>query len=168
MIDTRPSEVEARKSIGHWEGDLINGAPGTGNLATMVERNTRFTLVGRTGSKEAEEVTAVMAGQLGKLPESVRLSMTLDNGKEFAMHGTLAQLTGMDIFFARPYHSWERGTNENINGLIRRVYPKKSSFLAIGAAELERLDSWLNDRPMKCLGWRTPREKMAAFLGFAP
>ena len=168
MIDTRPAEVETRKTVGHWEGDLINGAHDTGNLVTLVERNMRYTLVGRTNSKEAEEVTREIITRFETLPQAVRLSLTLDNGKEFARHEDIALNTHMDVFFARPYHSWERGTNENMNGLIRRLYPKKSSFAGIGEAELKRIDRFLNDRPRKCLGWMTPREKMKAFLGCAP
>jgi len=168
MIDTRPAEVETRQTVGHWEGDLINGAHGTGNLATLVERNTRFALVGRTDSKEAEEVTRELCVLFEPLPQKSRLSLTLDNGKEFAWHQELARDTRMDVFFANPYHSWERGTNENTNGLIRRLYPKKSSFAGIGRPQLKRIDRFLNDRPRKCLGWWTPREKMAAFLECAP
>ena len=168
MIDTRPAEVETRQTVGHWEGDLINGANGTGNLATLVERNTRFALVGRTDSKEAEEVTREICALFEPLPQKSRQSLTLDNGKEFARHEEISRDTIMDVFFANPYHSWERGTNENTNGLIRRLYPKKSSFSGIGRAELRRIDMFLNDRPRKCLGWMTPREKMAAFLGCAP
>ena len=166
-IDTRPAEVETRQTVGHWEGDLINGAHETGNLITLVERSTRFTLVGRTDSKEAEEVTRGICAQFETLPQVVRLSLTLDNGKEFARHETLARTTHMDVFFAKPYHSWERGTNENTNGLIRRLHPKKSSFADIGRAELKPIDTYLNDRPRKCLGWMTPREKMTAFLACA-
>ena len=92
------------------------------------------------------------------------LGLTLDNGKEFARHEQIAKVTGMDLYFAHPYHSWERGTNENTNGLIRRFHPKKSSFIGIDRAELERIDKYLNDRPRKCLKWRTPREEMNAFL----
>jgi IS30 family transposase len=167
MIDTRPADVETRVSVGHWEGDLVNGAVATGNLATLVERSTRYTLIERTDSKEAEEVTAAICHSFRALPASVRQSLTLDNGKEFAQHEQIARVTGMDVFFARPYHAWERGTNENTNGLIRRLYPKKSSFAGIGQAELKRIDTFLNDRPRKCLGWLTPREKMAAFLACA-
>jgi len=167
MIDTRPAEVETRQSVGHWEGDLINGAHETGNLVTLVERKTRFTLIGRTESKEADEVTLAICASFKTLPQKSRLSLTLDNGKEFARHEELARTTGMDVFFAKPYHSWERGTNENTNGLIRRLHPKKSSFSGIGKAELQRIDTFLNDRPRKCLGWLTPREKMAAFLACA-
>ncbi len=168
MIETRPAEVETRETVGHWEGDLINGANSTGNLVTLVERNTRFTLVGRTDSKEAKEVTQEICGLFANMPQASRLGLTLDNGKEFAFHEEMARETGMDVFFANPYHSWERGTNENTNGLIRRLHPKKSSFSGIGEAELLRINAYLNDRPRKCLGWMTPREKMAAFLGHAP
>ena len=168
MIATRPAEVETRKTVGHWEGDLINGARTTGNLVTLAERSTRFTLVGRTDSKDAEEVMREICALFKTLPQRARLSLTLDNGKEFARHEEIAREVALDVFFANPYHSWERGTNENMNGLIRRIYPKKSSFTDIGEAELKRIDSSLNDRPRKCLGWMTSREKMAAFLGWAP
>lgn len=164
MIGTRPAEVETRQTVGHWEGDLIVGAHGTGNLATLVERNTRFSLVGRTDSKETEEITRKICALFDPLPRKSRLSLTLDNGKEFARHEEVSRDTGMDVFFANPYHSWERGTNENTNGLIRRLHPKKSSFAGIGRAQLKRIDMFLNDRPRKCLGWRTPREKLDAFL----
>ena len=168
MIDTRPQEVETRETIGHWEGDLINGAHQTGNLVTLVERATRFTLVGRTDTKEAAEVTRQIYELFAAMPRKSCLGLTLDNGKEFARHECIAKKTGMDAFFAHPYHSWERGTNENTNGLIRRLHPKKSSFTSINAAELLRIDRCLNDRPRKCLGWQTPREVMRAFLDSAP
>ncbi len=168
MIDTRPVEVETRANEGHWEGDLINGARETGNLVTLVERKTRFTLVDRTKTKKSKEVIRKMCRQFTIMPSPALLSITLDNGPEFARHEDLAVKTGMDVFFARPYHSWERGTNENTNGLIRRLYPKKSSFRRIGKVALKRIDTFLNDRPRKCLGWRTPREAMNAFLADAP
>jgi IS30 family transposase len=167
MIDTRPASVETRRQAGHWEGDLINGAHETGNLVTLVERTTRFTLVGRTDSKEASEVSAVIEACFALLPVGIRLSVTFDNGKEFAQHEALARILGLDVYFAKPYHSWERGTNENTNGLIRRLYPKQSSFASIREDELARIDRYLNDRPRKCLGWKTPREQMAACLASA-
>jgi IS30 family transposase len=168
MIETRPAEVQTRATVGHWEGDLINGAPETGNLATLVERCTRFTLIARTDSKGAEEVTAAICESFAPLPPAARLSLTLDNGKEFARHEEITRTLGVAVFFANPYHSWERGTNENTNGLIRRLYPKKSSFAAIGKRELKRIDTYLNDRPRKCLGWMTPREKLGVFVASAP
>lgn len=166
-IDTRPAEVETRETVGHWEGDLINGAPKTGHLVTLVERKSRFTLVERTASKEAIEVSQAVCALLERLPQEVRQSLTLDNGKEFAQHEEMANALVVGVFFARPYHSWERGTNENTNGLVRRLHPKKSSFAEIGEIELKRIDEYLNDRPRKCLGWMTPREKMATFLALA-
>jgi len=168
MIDTRPPQVETRAVVGHWEGDLICGANKTGHLVTLVERRTRFTLVERTATKETKEVTRMMCRMFGQMPPASRLSLTLDNGTEFACHQRLARKTGLDVFFAHPYHSWERGTNENTNGLIRRLHPKKSSFAYIGKAHLKHIDTFLNDRPRKCLGWKTPREAMAAFLVSAP
>lgn len=102
------------------------------------------------------------------LPPKARRSATLDNGKEFAQHEDLGRDAGIDVFFAHPSHSWERGTNENTNGLIRRLHPKKSSFADIGGREFKRIDTFLNDRPRKILGWSTPREKMAVFLGCTP
>ena len=164
MIDTRPPAVETRATVGHWEGDLIQGAKKSGHLVTLVERSTRLTLVDRTASKEAREVTRIICRMLCGMPPASRLSLTLDNGKEFAWHEKLASKTGMDVFFAHPYHSWERGTNENTNGLIRRLHPKNTSFVGIGKASLQRIEAYLNDRPRNCLGWMTPNEKMAGFI----
>lgn len=167
-IDTRPATVETRKDVGHWEADLINGAAKTGNLVTLVERSTRFTLIGRTDSKEAGEVSDEICRLFRTLPAKVCQTVTFDNGKEFARHEEMAKTLSMDMFFAHPYHSWERGTNENTNGLIRRLHPKKSSFARIGQEALRRIDMFVNDRPRKCLGWRTPREKMTLFTVSAP
>ena len=165
-IETRPPEVELRITVGHWEGDLVVGAYATGYLVTVVERVTRYTLAGWSRTKEADEVTAVIIGLLR--PVGVACTgITFDNGKEFARHDEIASALKADVFFARPYHSWERGTNENTNGLIRRLFPKSASFAAIGAADLQRIDTFLNDRPRKCLGWQTPKEVMNAFLGTA-
>jgi IS30 family transposase len=164
MIGQRPASVEGRRHVGHWEGDLVNGAAKTGHLATLVERKTRFTLLGWVPGKEAEGPPALLCGRLRRIPAKARKSVTFDNGKEFALHERIALLTGMDVYFANPYHSWERGSNENVNGLVRRVYPKGSSFAGMGPRELSRLDSFLNDRPRKCLGWRTPREVLRRLL----
>ncbi|HOA06231.1 MAG TPA: IS30 family transposase [Candidatus Fermentibacter daniensis] len=165
-IETRPPEVELRITVGHWEGDLVVGANATGYLVTLVERVTRYTLVGWSATKEAEEVAAVVIGLLAAIGVACT-GITFDNGKEFARHAEIAKALKADVFFARPYHSWERGTNENTNGLIRRLYPKSESFASIGGEDLRRIDTFLNDRPRKCLGWKTPREVMAAFLAAA-
>ena len=157
-IETRPAEVELRQRVGDWEGDLVTGAHGTGHLVTLVDRSIRFTLIGYVPSKNAQEVERIVNALMGRLPRSARHSLTLDNGKEFAGHESIAKVCEIDVYFARPYHAWERGTNENVNGLVRRLFPKGTSFLHFGADELELLDTFLNDRPRKCLGWRTPRE----------
>ncbi len=165
-IETRPPEVELRVTVGHWEGDLVVGAHATGYLVTLVERVTRYTLVGWSATKEAGEVKCVVIRLLAAIGVACT-GITFDNGKEFARHAEIATALKADVFFARPYHSWERGTNENTNGLIRRLYPKSESFASIGEADLRRIDTFLNDRPRKCLGWKTPREVMDAFLAAA-
>lgn len=157
-IDERPKSVESRARAGHWEGDLVNGLRGTGNLGTLVERKSRFTLFGHTPTKETEKVIGLMSGLLSRRAPRLVKTVTFDNGKEFAGHSLLTRRTGADVYFAKPYHSWERGTNENRNRVIRKVLPKGSSFSNITEEEMRKIDYLLNDRPMKCLGWRTPRE----------
>lgn len=163
-IDRRPAGVESRARAGHWEGDLVNGLNGTGNLVTVAERMTRFTLVARVATKEAGRVMPAIVGMLAGFPKGMLKSCTFDNGKEFALFGQLEQALGIKVYFAKPYHSWERGTNENRNGIVRRVLPKGSPFDAILDEEMRRIDYMLNDRPMKCLGWRTPREAFTSLL----
>ncbi len=157
-IDERPESVGTRARAGHWEGDLVNGLHGTGNLVTLAERRTRFTLVGYVATKESDAVMAVARSLLAGLPEALLRTLTFDNGKEFARFRQLVESLGLDVYFAKPYHSWERGTNENRNGIIRRVLPKGTSFAALTDGQLRLVDRYLNDRPMKCLRWRTPRE----------
>src|SRR5574344_940127 len=158
-IDLRPKSVENRARAGHWEGDLINGLRGTGNLVTVVERMSRFTLVGYSATKETDAVMAVFKALLRDLPQEMVQSLTLDNGKEYAKFKVLVRDCGLDVFFAKPYHSWERGPNENRNGVVRIVLPKGSLFDNITKEHMERIDRLLNDRPLRCLGWRTPRRR---------
>ena len=164
MIDTRPPEAGTRETVGHWEGDLVNGAAGTGHLVTLAERKTRFLLVARVGTKEAAEVAEAVCGLFLRCRPPALRSVTFDNGKEFAHHARISAGAGLDVYFARPYHAWERGTGENRNGLVRRLHPKGASFADIGGAGIARIESYVNDRPHKCLGWRTPREEMAGLL----
>lgn len=161
-IAERPAQVESREEGGHWEGDLINGAGGSGYLVTLVERRSRLTLVGRVDTKEAGQVSKQIVRLLRRA--GVRKTLTLDNGKEFAQHRAIEADTGVNVYFARPYHSWERGSNEQVNGLIRRIYPKGVSFAGLGRDELKKLELKLNKRPRKCLSWRTPEEEMAIVL----
>lgn len=163
-IDERPKTVENRARVGHWEGDLINGLKGTGSLVTLVERMTRFTLVARVASKESGCVMSAIIGMPAGIPKDMLKSCTFDNGKEFAFFKQLEQALGIKVYFAKPYHSWERGTNENRNGVVRKILPKGSPFDAILDEEMRRIDRMLNDRPLKCLNWRTPREAFTALL----
>lgn len=163
-ISERPKTVEGRARVGNWEGDLVNGLKGTGNLVTLVERMTRFTLFWRIATKEAGEVSSAIAAMLANLPANFLKTLTFDNGKEFADFAELERVLGLKVYFAKPYHSWERGTNENRNGVVRKVLPKGRSFDDITGEEMRRIDRMLNDRPLKCLGWRTPREAFTALL----
>lgn len=157
-IDERPKTVESRARVGHLEGDLVNGLKGTGNIVTIAERMTRFTFFAYAATKEADVVASVVTGLLAPLPRGFLKTLTFDNGKEFAMFKLMEQALGVKVYFAKPYHSWERGTNENRNGVVRKVLPKGRSFDDVTEEEMRRIDHMLNDRPLKCLNWRTPRE----------
>lgn len=166
-IDERPKEANDRRQLGHWEGDTMVGKGRRGYLLTCVDRASRYLIARKVPACAAEPVAEQLQRTLRRLPAEKRRSLTLDNGREFARPIELERKLDLPIYFAHPYHSWERGTNENTNGLIRRLHPKKTSFAGIGEVELNRIDIFLNDRPRKCLGWMTPREKMAAFLACA-
>lgn len=163
-ISERPASVEWWTGLGDWEGDLVNGLHGTGNYVTLTERVTRLTLIERVATKEAGEVAAAFARMFSRVPSRARRTLTLDNGKEFARHEEVARQAGVQVYFARPYHSWERGTNENRNGVLRMVLPKGSDFRRATRRDEERIDRLLNDRSMACLGYATPREEFAAWL----
>lgn len=167
-ISERPKEVERRKEAGHWEGDLVNGAPGTGHLVTLVERTTRYTCFRRVASKKDDEVAAAIVARLAPLPQGLLKTLTFDNGKEFAKFKRIEKKLGLAVYFAKPYHSWERGTNENRNGVVRKVLPKGTSFQDIADEDLLKMDALLNDRPLRCLKWRTPREAFDDLLKGGP
>ncbi len=152
-IDKRPNVVEKRSRIGDWEADLICGTGASGYLVTLLERKSRHTLVGYTKTKFADQVTAEILRLLtGKIVKTI----TFDNGKEFAGHEQIAAKLGCKCFFAKPYHSWERGANENANGLIRQYFPKKMPFDKITAEQIDFVQYRLNTRPRKCLDFKTP------------
>jgi len=159
-IEFRPASVETRMELGHWEADLIVGKGNTGFLVTIVERRSLYTLVGKSDSKKAEDIAAVIIRLFLEMPWLPILTITFDNGKEFAAHEEITRQVLALIYFATPYHSWERGTNENTNGLIRRIYPKGSSFAAIGRPDTQALMARLNRRPRECLAMLTPDECM--------
>ncbi len=152
-IEDRPGVVEERVRLGDWEADLVCGAAHSGYLVTLVDRVSRRTRIGRTSTKLAAEVTTVIVALLSGL---VVETITFDNGKEFAGHEAVARQLGCDCYFARPYHSWERGLNENTNGLIRQYFPKKMEFTFITLEEIAFVEDRLNNRPRKCLGFKTP------------
>jgi IS30 family transposase len=158
MIDQRPKVVNERKRIGDWEGDTVEGSKGSGFIATHVERKTRYTVAAKVADKSADTVTkATIAAMKNLPPEKVR-TMTFDNGKEFAGFKELERGLDMRSYFARPYHSWERGTNENTNGLLRQFFPKGTDFGTIIQLDVDIALKLLNNRPRKCLNYRTPTE----------
>jgi len=152
-IEHRPAVVEDRVRIGDWEADLVCGAAHSGYLVTLVDRVSRKTRIGHSSTKLAADVTTVIVALLsGFIVETI----TFDNGKEFAGHADIARQLRCDCYFARPYHSWERGLNENTNGLIRQYFPKKMNFTYITLEEIAFVEDRLNNRPRKCLGFKTP------------
>jgi len=157
-IAGRPAVVEARRRFGDWEGDTVVGKQGRGGLVTLVERKSGFALVTKVQRLKARNVARSATRQLALLPAGLLRTATFDNGKEFADHESITQATGIDIYFARPYHAWERGSNESFNGLLRQFFPKGTDFTGISPLEVKHVHNLLNDRPRKRLDYRTPRE----------
>lgn len=154
-IEERPKEVEDRIIPGHWEGDLIIGKNNRSALGTLVERTTRTTILVPVKSKEAEVVAKAFAKEVKKLPQQMKLSMTYDHGREMARHKLF---TGIKVYFAHPRSPWERGTNENTNGLIRQFFPKGTNFNKISRYEIKKVQDLLNGRPRQTLGFQKPCE----------
>lgn len=159
-IDSRPNHVELRLEVGHWEGDLMIGVGQKSAIGTIVERKTRYTFIVKLENRKSETVTHQFAKIVNTLPKFITKTMTYDNGMEMANHQWLTNNTGMDVYFAHPYSSWERGTNENTNGLIRRFLPKGTDFNNVTEEQLKAIEKNLNNRPKKVLGYRTPNEQM--------
>ncbi len=157
-IDQRPAYIQLRQEAGHLEGDLMIGVGQKSAIGTIVDRKTRFLIIVKIENRKSKTVTKEFALQLNKQPEYLRKTMTYDNGLEMANHEWLTENTGMDIYFAHPYSSWERGTNENTNGLIRRFLPKGTDFNKISLQRLKQIENNLNNRPRKVLGFKTPNE----------
>ena len=154
-IDKRPKVVEKRTRIGDYEGDTVIGKSHKGAIATLVDRTSRFLITGLSKTKEAAEIKDVILDAIGD--NNVK-TITYDNGKEFAAHKEIAEKTNSKSYFAYPYHSWERGTNENTNGLLRQFFPKGSDFTSIDPKELQGATENINNRPRKILGWKSPYE----------
>jgi len=158
-IDQRPSVVDQKGRLGDWEGDTIIGAARKGAIVSMAERRTQYVVLEKVVTRESKRVTDATIMGLHPLAAVVE-SITLDNGKEFAEHEIVSDALKADIFFAHPYASYERGLNEQINGLVRQYFPKGTSFDTITRSMLKRVQDKLNDRPRKSLGFKTPREAM--------
>lgn len=156
-IDQRPAEVADRTVPGHWEGDLIMGKDHLSAIGTIVERQTRYLLLVKLEAKDAKSVRKAFAKKLRELPESLRKTLTYDRGKEMADHAKFTVSTGMKVFFCDPHSPWQRGTNENTNGLIRQFFPKGTDFTSVKADRLEWVQEALNERPRETLGFKTPK-----------
>lgn len=157
-ISERPKAVESREDIGHWEGDTVVGKSHGSFVATHVERKSRYLLVGKADDKTADSVNAITKQLFRKIPKSKRKTMTFDNGKEFAGFKELENAVGFCCYFADPYSSYQRGTNENTNGLLRQFFPKGTDFNQISEEEIDKVAALINNRPRKCLNYRTPHE----------
>jgi len=159
-IHQRPPEVADRLVPGHWEGDLIIGKAHKSAVGTLVERTTRFLLIVRLQGKDAESVRKAFAKAMKQLPESLTLSLTYDRGKEMAEHKKFTMDTQIKVYFCDPHSPWQRGTNENTNGLVRDFWPKGTDFSKIPTKQIVWVQNALNDRPRQTLNWETPRERM--------
>lgn len=156
-IDERPVVVDERSRVGDWEGDTVIGKNHKGALVTLVERKSLYTVIGGVARKTAAAVRAAIVAGLTLHKNRVH-TLTYDNGKELAEHEQIAKALGVEIYFAHPYSSWERGLNENTNGLLRQYFPKGQELTAVAREEIEHVADRLNHRPRKTLGFRTPYE----------
>lgn len=157
-IDERPEIVDCRQRLGDWEGDTVVGKGRSGYVATVVDRKSRYLVARTLEACSSRQVRTALHDAMRRLPPDKRRTLTVDNGREFTCHRDLARLLSMNVYFAHPYSSWERGTNENTNGLLRQYLPKTMSFSQLTDWQLASYVLQLNNRPRKCLNYRTPAE----------
>ena len=163
-IENRPKEVAARKRVGDWEGDTIVGKNHRGAIVSMVERKTKLVRLKLIPIATAQETTQATITILDQVKKYV-LTITTDNGKEFSWHKTIAAHLNAQVYFANPYRSWERGLNENTNGLVRQFFPKKTDFTKLTDEQIKEVENNLNNRPRKLLKFRTPNEEFLRLTG---
>lgn len=167
-IHERPKETEDRRIPGHWEGDLIVGPGHRSALGTLVERTTRTTILVPLRHPDSYEVRKAFARAVAHLPARLKKSLTYDQGTEMSQHKLFTKETKVQVYFADPHSPWQRGTNENTNGLIRQFFPKGTDFKKVPLRAVRRAEQLLNGRPRKTLGWRTPVEAFNQLLALEP
>jgi IS30 family transposase len=166
-IRERPAEIEDRAIPGHWEGDLIGGTKNS-HIATLVERHSRFVMLIKVPSKDTATVVAALTQHVGKLPAALRRSLTWDRGLEMAQHKSFTVDTEVKVYFCDPQSPWQRGSNENTNGLLRQYFPKRTDLSVHSQEELDAVALRLNQRPRKTLGFQTPADKLQASVALTP
>jgi len=162
-IRERPAEIEDRAIPGHWEGDLLSGIKNS-HIATLVERHSRFTILVKVASKDTATVVAALTRQVRKLPASMRRSLTWDRGLEMARHKSFTVDTKVNVYFCDPQSPWQRGTNENTNGLLRQYFPRGTDLSRFSQTYLNAIALRLNQRPRKTLGFKTPADRLRLVL----
>ena len=166
-IRERPAEVEERAIPGHWEGDLLRGTNNS-HIATLVERHSRFVALVKVPSKDTAAVVAALSRHVRKLPASLRRSLTWDRGLEMAQHKSFTVTTNVKVYFCDPQSPWQRGSNENTNGLLRQYFPKRTDLSGFSQSELDKVALRLNQRPRKTLGFETPASRLQASVATTP
>jgi IS30 family transposase len=162
MVSERPAEAQDRAVPGHWEGDLILGKNGSSAIGTLVERHSRYVMLLRLPKgRTAEEVCSALTSRIKTLPQQLWRSLTWDQGKEMALHAQFTVDTGVQVYFCDPHSPWQRGSNENTNGLLRQYFPKNLDLRPFTQRQLNHVAAELNTRPRQTLGWRTPSQVLS-------
>jgi IS30 family transposase len=162
MIEHRPDYINLRSYIGNWETDTIISRKSKAAVMVLVERRTRFAILKKLDGKNAYSMHKAIVASLRRFPQKIKCSITYDNGTENALHELTNIKLGTESYFCHPYHSWEKGTVENIIGIVRRFYPKKTNWKYISQWDLNKVSRFINNRPMKCLGFKTPYQVFVA------